>query len=541
MRKLRYLIVMMLISAVSLAIHSEAYSSITTPLQVYSSNRHYLVNNGTPVVFLGAGQPLPGHKSNNYRAEIDALAAHKVNYARVWHLIPWDATNAYFPWARDGGGTAKDGLPKYNLTHWDSTFWSRMKDMCAYAQSKNIYLGIMLFDECGIEAPQSAGDHRWDWHPFNPANNVNGLSLPTTGSGVPSFYNLSNSTLKSLQEAYVSKMITETSQYPNVTYEICNEYTSGWDWESYWIGYLNSRCSNLITVNRLGTGTPAEYWTDSRIDMVKVHWSTMAASTINSYMVGLYPKNRAVNYDETLENSSITYTDYRKATWSMFVGGGHIHLENGGNVADSLDALLHQQNFIQSNEVKFWEMAPNNSLVTATPGGSAYTLAKTGSEYVVYIVGSGSGSMTMNLPTGTTFTAKAYNPSTGAYTNLTVSGTKISGIPSYSSDIVVYVKAGTSTSPPVSGSPGINLAIAADKTNAKVGDTITYTLTYKNTGTANAQSVSISSPVSSYLTYTTGSASSSGTYSSTARTVTWSISSIAPGVSGTLTYKVTVN
>lgn len=543
MRSIRYLITMMLISAVSLAMLGEANSSINTPLQVYSSNRHYLVNNGTPVVLLGAGQPLPGYKTGDYKTVIDALAAHKVNYARVWHLIPWDAPNAYFPWARDGGGTANDGLPKYNLTHWDSNFWTRMKDMCAYAQSKDVYLGIMLFDECGIEAPQSAGDHRWDWHPFNPSNNVNGLSLPTTGGAVPSFYSLTNSTLKSLQEAYVSKMIAETSQYPNVIYEICNEYTGPWDWESYWIGYLDSRCSNLISVNRLGTSTPSEYWTDSRIDMVKFHWSTMYASTINNYMVSLYPKNRAINYDETPENSSITYTDYRKAVWSMFVGGGHIHLENGSDTTVSLDTILYLQNFLQSNGVRYWEMAPNNSLVTSTPGGTAYTLAKSGSQYVSYIVGSGSGSMTVNLPTGTTFTAKAYNPSNGTYTNLTVSGTKISGIPSYSSDIVIYIYSNDSavTSPPTSGSPSVSISMAVDKTNAKIGDTLTYTLTFKNTGTGAAQSVVLTSPLPAYTTYVSGSATSGGAYDSTARNIVWSISSISAGASGTVSYKVTVN
>jgi hypothetical protein len=131
----------------SLQVGGKAMASITTPLSVYSSNKHYLVNNGQPVVIIGAGQLLPGYKSGGYRSAIDDLAAHNVNYARVWHLLAWDSKNAYWPWARDAGGTANDGLPKFNLTHWDSTFWSNMRDMCAYAQSKNIYLGIMLFDE----------------------------------------------------------------------------------------------------------------------------------------------------------------------------------------------------------------------------------------------------------------------------------------------------------------------------------------------------------------------------------------------------------
>lgn len=505
-------------------------ASITSPLTVYSSNRHYLVNNGAPVVILGSGQPLPGHKTFNYRADLDDLAAHKVNYVRFWLLLVWSSENAYMPWARDGGGTANDGLSKYNLTHWDANFWTRVKDACAYAQSKDIYVNIMLFDECGIEA----GSDRWYRHPFNPANNINGLSLPST-DGVPEMYSLTNSKLKSLQELYVDKLISETSSYPNVIYEICNEYTGPWDWEKHWIDFVAARCSNIISVNRLGA-FPSQYWTDSNVDMVKYHWSTLYASTTNSNMVANYSRNKPINYDETPELPTITYIDYRRMAWAAFVGGGHIHLENGENPGAGNDAILYLRGFIQSNGVRFWEMAPNNSLVTRSPGGNAYTLAKPGSEYVVYINGSGGGSMTMNLDSSKTYTAKAYNPSNGAYTNLSVSGTTISGIPSYSQDMVVYVKA---NSPTATAPPNISLTLAVDKTSASPGETLTYTLTYKNIGAGNAKSVAISVPVPANTTYVSGSASTAGAYDSSA--VKWNISSISPGGTGTLTFRVTIN
>lgn len=517
-----------LVFMISILAGGKSMASITSPLSVYSSNRHYMANNGQPVVFIGAGQVLPGY--SGYRSYIDNMAAHKSNYGRVWHIPVWDAPNAHFPWARDGGGTAKDGKAKFNLTHWDSTFWANLRDACAYAQSKNIYMSIMVFDECGIEAPQFSGDHRWDWHPFNPANSVNGLSLPSTDC-VPEFYSLSNSTLKSLQEQYVAKMISETSGYPNVTYEICNEYTGPWDWEKYWIDFVTSRCSNMISVNRLGS-VPSNYWTDSNIDMVKYHWGTTSAGTTNSNMNSYYSKNKPVNYDETPEISSISFTNYRNLGWSAFVGGGHIHLENGVNEGAALDAIMYENNFIQSNGVRFWEMSPSNSLVTRTPGGTAYTLAKAGSEYVTYIVGSGSGSMTISLASGVTYTAKAYNPSTGAYTNLSVSGTTVSGIPSYSSDIVIYIKA---SGTPTTSNPNVTLTMAADKTQAAPGDTVTYAVTYKNTGSGVANSVGVTCPVPQYTTYVSG-----GTYNSTSNTVSWSISSVNAGNSGAVSFQVKV-
>lgn len=515
----------------------EVLAAISGPLDVYAPNPRYFASGGQPVVILGAGQPLPGHKTQDYRAYLDAMAAHKVNYGRVWHLLVWDAKNAYFPWARDGGGTASDGLPKYNLTHWDSTFWNRLRDACAYAQSRDIYLSIMLFDECGLEAPKSSTDHRWDWHPFNPSNNVNGLSLPTSGDCLPEFYKLADSKLKPLQELYVSKLISETSGFPNVIYEICNEYTGPWDWEKYWIGFLSARCSNIVSVNRLGS-VPSAYWTDLNIDMVKFHWGTTGAWSTNQYMASYHSKNKAINYDETPEISSITYIQYRKLAWASFVGGGHFHIENGYNTGASLDTVQHLANFIQSSGVRFWEMAPDNSLVTSTPGGTAFTLAKPGSEYVVFVVGSGGGKMTMSLTPGLTYAAKAYSPSSGTYADLAVSGGTVSGIPSYSSDVVVYVKA---VDQPDTTAPYITLTLAVDKAEAVPGDTLTYTITYRNTGDGDAASVAITSPVPAYATYISGSASSGGTYDAGTRAVRWTVPSVAPGAGGTLSFQVKVN
>lgn len=515
----------------SLQVGGKATAAITTPLSVYSANRHYLVNNGQPVVFLGTGQVIPTDYTENYHAYIDNLAAHKVTYARVWHFMPWASTSCWFPWPRNGGGTASDGKPKYNLDTWDTAYWGNMADACAYAQSKGVYLGIMLFDECGMESPQFSGDHRWDTNPWNPQNNVNGLSLPTSGSGIPAFYSLSNTKLLSYQENYVAKMIATTSAYPNVTYEICNEYTGPWDWEKHWIDFVSSRCSNMISVNRLGS-VPSNYWSDSSIDMVKYHWGTTSGSTANSNMNSYYSQNRAVNYDETPEISSISFQNYRNLAWSCFVAGGHVHLENGVNSSAAVDAINYINGFIQTNGVHFWEMSPNNGLVTKSPGGSAYTFAKAGSEYVTYVMGSGSGTMNINLASGTSYTAKAYNPSNGSYTNLTVSGTTVSGIPSYSQDIVIYIKStGASAS-----NPSIGLTIAASKSQVASGDTVTYTVTYKNSGSGTASSVAISCPVPQYTSYVSG-----GTYTATSNTVNWTVSSVGAGASGTVSFQSKVN
>jgi hypothetical protein len=157
-------------------------------------------------------------------------------------------------------------------------------------------------------------------------------------------------------------------------------------------------------------------------------------------MTAIYSHDKATSYDETPELPNITAVNYRNMLWAAFVGGGNVHLENGYNPDFAFSSVQFCRNFIDSNNVHFWQMSPNNSLVTQSPGGTTYTLANPGSEYVVYVVGS-SGTMTMNLKPGITYTAQAYNPSNGTYTDLTVNGNTITGIPGYTTDIVIYVKA----------------------------------------------------------------------------------------------------
>ena len=544
----RFTILLLFVLVVSSMTHGGAFA-ISAPLTIHPTNPHYFADGATPVVLLGAGNLCPLNTSSptfrdssefiDYRPYIDQLAAHKVNYVRVWLLRPWNSPNEEWPWKRVSGyGTANDGGNKFDLSQWSTAGWNRIKDACAYALSKGIYVEIHLWEECGLESDSSSssGNHRWSWHPWNPSNNINGLNLPSGSSStvdaVPDFYNLGDSKLKSLQEQYVSKLIAETSGYPNVIYEICNEYTGPADWEQHWISFIASRCSNPISVNRLGS-VPSYYWSDSGIKMVNFHWNTTSPGTINSNMLSYYSKNKPINYGEPPETSGVGSRQYRQMLWASFVGSGHIELHTGFNHEAGWDMTYNIRKFIEDNGVRFWEMAPNNSLVTSTPGGSAYCLAKPGSEYVIQIVGGGGGSMTVNLEPGKTYEAKTYR-SDCTYVNLTVNGNTISGIPSYSSDTIVYIKA-------MDDPPNIALSLAVDKAEACPGDVLTYTLTYENTGDGDAKSVTITNPVPAYTAYVSGSASSGGTYDSVNRVVKWTIPTIAPGGSGTLAFQVKVN
>jgi uncharacterized repeat protein (TIGR01451 family) len=102
----------------------------------------------------------------------------------------------------------------------------------------------------------------------------------------------------------------------------------------------------------------------------------------------------------------------------------------------------------------------------------------------------------------------------------------------------------------------MNLSKSADKTSAKPGDTITYTLTYNNTGDAPAYTVVFLDSIPAYTTYVTSSTQGTGsaiqwshdgggTWNSSDAApvtgITWTLSPLAPNAGGTLSFKVTVN
>ncbi|MDI9569429.1 MAG: carboxypeptidase regulatory-like domain-containing protein [Pseudomonadota bacterium] len=85
--------------------------------------------------------------------------------------------------------------------------------------------------------------------------------------------------------------------------------------------------------------------------------------------------------------------------------------------------------------------------------------------------------------------------------------------------------------------PVLGIAKTADKTSVNIGDTITYTITYTNTGSADALNAVIKEKIPDNATYE--SSTPSGTYDNGTRTVTWTLAKVDK-TSGQGTVSVTV-
>jgi hypothetical protein len=174
----------------------------------------------------------------SFERYLDQLRDLGHNFLRLWtiELPRWEecgspVTVAPQPWLRTGPGEALDGAPKFDLRRPNPAYFKRLRQRVAMAAARRIYVSVMLFEGWGL---QWHGDWRWRSHPFNAANNVNGVQGDLNGDGTGTEVNtLASRRVTALQEAYVRRVIDAVNRFDNVLYEIANEagsYSTAWQY-----------------------------------------------------------------------------------------------------------------------------------------------------------------------------------------------------------------------------------------------------------------------------------------------------------------------
>jgi hypothetical protein len=213
-------------------------------LRVLPSNPRYFTDGSGRAVYLTGSHPwwnlaadapweecrARGRLSFTYPWYLRLLKRHGHNFIRLWRLelTRWRdcrgrfATVALHPWPRTGPGRALDGLPRFDLTRFDPRYFARLRARVAAARTAGIYVSVMLFE--GWHVQFLAKEWRWASHPFNAANNVNGVDADVDGDGQGlEVHTLANRRVTAIQEAYVRKVIDTVNGFDNVLYEIANE------------------------------------------------------------------------------------------------------------------------------------------------------------------------------------------------------------------------------------------------------------------------------------------------------------------------------
>jgi hypothetical protein len=215
---------------------SPAFNMIST------ANPRYIQDSGGKAIYLRGAHTWTNLQDGSngtfdYNAYLIWMMANHYNFFRMWTS---DTTGPYqsggislgngsvigpFKYPRTGPGNGADGLLKYDVSQFNQPYFDRLRSRCISALSCGIYVSVMLFNAWGD--CEQGSNPMWVSHPYNSANNINGVNGDpnATGDGdnvqdaSPTF----NSAVYALQQAYLLKVINTVDDLPNVLYEITNE------------------------------------------------------------------------------------------------------------------------------------------------------------------------------------------------------------------------------------------------------------------------------------------------------------------------------
>lgn len=229
------------------------------PLRVSKENPRYFTDDTGKAIYLTGAHtwnnlqdlgPTDPPAAFDFDAYLDFLEKHHHNFIRLWRweLVTWNTaanhekdSKIHFasphPWLRTGPGNALDGKPKFDLAKFNDDYFERLRSRVEAAGRRGIYVSIMLFEGWGLQFVPDA----WKDHPFNPANNVNGIGKDVgPDKEALKIYELELPEITRLQETYVRKVIDTVNDLNNVLYEISNEnHPLSTRWQYHFIRFIH--------------------------------------------------------------------------------------------------------------------------------------------------------------------------------------------------------------------------------------------------------------------------------------------------------------
>jgi uncharacterized protein YjdB len=404
-------------------------SNFASVLHVSPTNRRYFENASGQIVYLTGSHTWSNLQDNgtvdpppsfDYAAYLDFLGSHHHNFFRLWawEQSKWTAeiTADYWitpgPFMRTGPGTALDGKSKFDVNQFNQAYFDRLRSRVQDAGTRGIYVSVMLFDGWSVATKGGLADNNpWKGHPFNVANNINGIDGDTNhdGLGLES-QTLGNSAVTAIQDAYVRKVIDAVGDLDNVLYEIDNEGdTSSRAWQYHMIQVIRDYEATKPKQHPIGM-TPM--WPGG-------HQSDLLASAADWIAA---PEGDLEN-PSTADGSKVLISDTDHLcgicgttswVWKTFLKGQNPILMDG---YDGAAIGLGAESYNASNPV--WELIRKNlgysrdyalqlDLKLAVPHGdlvlsegTGYCLAKPGSQYLVYLPNGGSVTLNLSAVTGT--------------------------------------------------------------------------------------------------------------------------------------------
>jgi len=444
----------------------------TGPLRANPANSHYFTDGSGKAIYLAGSHtwlnlqdgvltdPPPAFDYTKY---LDFLQKNNHNFFRLytWEQAKWvaEVTTPYYfspmPYQRTGPGVALDGKPKFDLAQFDQRYFDRMRQRVQAAGDRGIYVAIMLFNGWSIDDKQLS-HNPWPGHPYNQANNVNGvdgdLNHDHQGNEV---HTLASPTVTAGQEAYVRKVIDSVNDLDNVLYEISNESDlNSTDWQYHMINYVKQ--TEAGKPKQHPVGMTAQYLTGGDYAQLNTILFDSPADWVSPANADGYKDDPPVdNHGKVI----IADTDHlwgiggdRQWVWKSFTRGinptfmdqydDSYKLSGGGYATNNANDVSLRQNLgytvAYANRMNLAATTPRNDL--ASSGYCLANLTKGAAEYLVYLLNGGDVIVNLADATGD-LTVEWFNPATGATTQdgSTTGGDNRSFSAPFAGDAVLYI------------------------------------------------------------------------------------------------------
>lgn len=260
------------------------------------------------------------------------------------------------PFARSGKETAWDGLSKYDLTKYNTWYWSRLKQFADLADEKGLVLIHNNYFQHNII---EAGAHYVDF-PWRTANNINntGFVEPVNFAGdkrifyADQFYDTTNVVRKQLHKLFIRQCLNNFKDNTGVIQLIGAEFTGPLHFVQFWTDVINQwekenkkrEIIGLATTKDVQDAILADKKRYSVIDVIDIrYWHYQADGTIYEPKGGqnlaprqharlLKPKKtsfeqvyRAVSeYRKKFPDKAVMYSgdSYDQLGWAVFMATG---------------------------------------------------------------------------------------------------------------------------------------------------------------------------------------------------------------------------
>lgn len=406
---------------------------VTRPgrLSVYGPNPRYLQSAaGKPVVLVGYGNEARSRPEilDQLRGKVNYLRAYAAWFAPVEDAIGYELAPPYPKGA--------DGL--WDLASWDETFWTNLRDYLDNTAERGFIVGLTIWDGHS-DLPGGKFGERSIW---NEGKNAQRVQWAYDYEALTTFENPSPTSadprerLVYYQRRFVDRLLAETAPYGHVLYELDNETDQASEnWFLYWAEYIKGRTGAVVATN---WGISDEtLGRTALVDMKSYH--ERSADTITPERLAL---NKVIVADADTECDNLDAESARRLAWQAFVRGGHWNdfVCFGTAYPDAAKADFYEKllRFLEERAVPFWEMTPEDGLVT---GGES--LAKAGSHYLVYLPEGGEATVDLGAAEpGVVFVAEWYDPAEGAYHGRAevAGGGKQRFTPPFAGEAVLYLQ-----------------------------------------------------------------------------------------------------